>query len=71
MRKLKRKTADKFKTRLKFNTFLTKLVPLRHNYNKAENVTDDITQYVEKMSFAFQLIKIKVQTKTKGRILHL
>lgn len=71
MRKLTRKTAEKFKARLKFNTFLTKLVPLRNNYNKAEHVTYDITQYVEKMPFAFQLIKIKVQTKTKGRILHL
>jgi len=49
-----------------------KVLPLRHNYNKAEHVTDDITQYGEKASFAFRAIKIKVQTKTKSRnILHL
>jgi hypothetical protein len=47
-------------------------VPLQHNYNKAEHDTNDIKQYVEKMSFLFRLIKIKVQTKTKGHnILHL
>ena len=72
MRKLSIKIVEKFQAHLIFNTFLTKFVRLRHNYNKAEHVTDCITQYGEKASFSFRAIKIRVQTKTKGRnILHL
>jgi len=72
MRKLSRKIVEKSKAYLIFNIFLTKFVSLRHNYNKAEHVTDDVTQYDEKTSFAFRAIKINFQTKTKGcNILHL
>jgi hypothetical protein len=38
------------------------VVPPRHNYNKVENFTDDITQYGENMSFAFQEIMIQNQS---------